>query len=317
MSGASDKFKRILEAIAWRILEHAIVNVVIPLGAALLGFLGVRDNLWVGATLLCSAVIVVLLGYLIRLKTPRPSIYLPVSLEGAHLPEWSEWAYPEVIQQSWGDLWLFGVPGGKVWLGGLPSGPLDLGGVRFDLRVEGNRFTGGIADDLRRLLPQVRGRCASPAPGNSKRSIDFPVNESGIDAVFFLLTAGNAHRSEPKTGIPLEGQQIGQIVLQFEGTDTQIEPLILGQNIREWYIKSPEDVVNTLPSNSETRQTWTTGEEQATLDILPILVREDLEKRVLERVTIEAELKGQQRLPQDFTFPVIQVLGITCRSSAV
>lgn len=299
MSGASDKFKRILEAIAWRILEHAIVNAVIPLGAALLGFLGVRENLWVGATLLCLAVIVVLLGYVIRLRTPRPSIYLPVSLEGAHLPGWSEWAYPDVIGQSWGDLWLFGVPGGKVWLGGQPSGSFNRGGVRFDLRVDGNRFGGGMPDHLRRPLPRVRGRRVSPAPGNSKRSIDFPVHQSGIDAVFLLLTAGNAHRYEPKTRIPLEGQQIGQIVLEFERTETQIEPLILGQNIREWYIKSPEDVVNTLPSNSETRQAWTTSEEQATLDILPIMVRGDAKKRVLERVTIEAELKGQERLPQD------------------
>lgn len=184
-----------------------------------------------------------------------------------------------------------------------PMGRVRLGDVLFDVDV-------GEHPQSHELLP--RGKSVSPGPGNTPATISIDhISLQHVNAVFLLLTAGNGHRRDQKTGIPLQGKAIGKVTLHFENGESQVVNLILGYNIREWHLGSEFDVVRELGPNAGTTQVWTTRGNEATLDMLHISVERSLRPYKLKSIEIEAHLEEYDANMVDI--PVIQLLGVTCR----
>lgn len=106
---------------------------------------------------------------------------------------------------------------------GFPSGTAILGNVTFD-------------------LPSSRPRWGSNVNGPDA-SVTLTTNVANVGNVNLLLFTGNTYSDEMSIG-----DQVGQITLSFASGATQVVPLLVGVNIREWAIgvNAGRAVINTF-----------------------------------------------------------------------
>ncbi len=117
-------------------------------------------------------------------------------------------------------------------LPGFPSGTPLLGGVTFDLRASRPNWGSN------RFGPDA--------------SVTLPTNVPNAGAVHLLLVTGNTYADEMSIG-----NEVGHVTLTFGSGATQIVPLLVGVNIREWAIgvDAGRPVINTM-TDPNAQEVW-------------------------------------------------------------
>ena len=114
----------------------------------------------------------------------------------------------------------------------FPSGIPLLGGITFD-------------------LPASRPSWGSNRLGPDA-SVALPTNVPNVGSVHLLLHTGNTYADEMSIG-----NEVGHVTLSFGSGATQIVPLLVGVNIREWAIgvDAGRPVINTL-TDPNAQEVW-------------------------------------------------------------
>ena len=212
----------------------------------------------------------------------------------------------------------------------LPVGWINIGSVPFELKSS----KGGIA--INRTAPSKK---------NNLRSRDLYVDVQRVRSVYFLINTSFGLRVND--GHEWEGSQVGSILITAMNGGTVERPLILGENIRDWYRGFQPHAVFKLEDEGVVEAFYNeeTGESIDMLEVeLPAavhLARISIEARLespfpMEPATlrnIKAELvetalpaEGKKKPKTEFSaelvgepietsYPRVQVLGITCKTS--
>jgi hypothetical protein len=190
----------------------------------------------------------------------------------------------------------------------VPKGWVNLGGTAFQLQEKDGR---------------AAGWAVRPSPQNEPRVISIPVGLENVSTVLMLITAGWGLKRIEGLADGWEGEQIGVVQLCFKDADPQEQPLILGDNIRDWAIGNTEwAVAETTDPN--VFPVWISPGGGSAIDLLRIDVEGG--PKTLEKIEILAQmvsLKGQALRPVELregdkqlappSFAIIQISGITCR----
>ena len=211
----------------------------------------------------------------------------------------------------------------------LPIGEINIGGVPFELKSS----KGGLA--LNRTAPSKK---------NNLRSRDLYVDIEGVTEMYFLINTSFGLRVND--GEEWEGRKVGSILIRGMDDTTARYPLLLGVNIRDWYRGFQPHAVFKLEDKGVVPAFYNEGTGES-IDMLTIklpsvhLGRISIEARLesavplgpatLHRVGAElvenvlpAEGKKKPKTelsaelvkePIETSYPRIQVLGITCKTS--
>ena len=144
--------------------------------------------------------------------------------------------------------------GQEIWLGGIPF-----------------------------FLKTKRAIFDSAAIRSGKNSVTLDLDEpvSRVYSVYLLVNAGGAHKEH-------EGKTLGRVQIIFDDGAFQETKLILGQNIREWAIGNPFDLVNNVvePSSLPVWEGSNATGNKAVIDRLEIPVfQQNRQKRLKQILT--------------------------------
>jgi hypothetical protein len=105
----------------------------------------------------------------------------------------------------------------------------------------------------------------------------------GIKAVYFLINSGNSRSI-------YNSFKVGKVKLIFKDAPPINTKLILGQNIREWCIANPGDLIREVLDHTANEVAWRGTNNQGTtavMDCLKIPVFECMKNNFLERIIFE------------------------------
>lgn len=216
--------------------------------------------------------------------------------------------------------------------GALPGGHMNFNGVPFILEK---------SEDGALL-----GLLVEPTECNELQSRDIYVGIRNVSEIYFLINAAFGLRVNQKTKDEWEGRNIGAILLTSDAGEIIEQPLVLGENIRDWFPGNFPNSVFKL-SDQDATGAWSSPKTGASIDMLKIklpynlnLARVSIQAR-LESVTpiepaclseLRAELvenvlpdKGKTKGKTEYeaelireeietSYPRIQIFGITCRT---
>jgi hypothetical protein len=181
-----------------------------------------------------------------------------------------------------------------------PQGMVWLGDVRFNVPNE-------YDSTHHYYIP--KGIKVQPSRSNQAHIEEVRIDLPSITSVWFLVVAGSGYKS--RENVKFEGNQIGYMELVFRKGLPQIQPLVLGVNIREWDCDRPgyqEDRVGSL-TDEAAREVWRGPEGYSVLDVLQVVVQDG--PKDLARIRIVGEFGGEAQLTYS-DFPSVNVYAITC-----
>ena len=149
-----------------------------------------------------------------------------------------------------------------------PFSKEDYGGVKFSIKPKR-----GIFDS------------AALRPGKNSATIELENPIEDVHSLYLLTNAGGGIKE-------YEEEIIGRIQLKFD-EDVLEKELILGQNIREWAIGNPFDLVDKAkdPSLQHVWEGLNTDKNQAVIDRLEIPILQPYRQKKLKQIVISREAK--------------------------
>jgi hypothetical protein len=138
-----------------------------------------------------------------------------------------------------------------------------------------------------------------------------PAEVRNVIALYVLLSAGDAHRTRGRERF--EGKEIGRLFIQFYGdAGTQIVPLRLGIEIRDWVSGETRPSFNVVSTASASEEVWQSLDHRHTLDMLRIEI--DGSPKDVLNLSVAADCRW---LPESYkeSFPSIRISGVTYQTA--
>jgi len=152
-----------------------------------------------------------------------------------------------------------------------PSGDITLNGVQF--QIQPDSLILDTNEVIRLTFPRDDG-C-------TEFGFQLPKPVKNVKTVYFLINSGNSKSV-------YNSFKVGEIILIFKDAPPINTKLILGQNIREWCVGNPGDLVREVSDHTFNHVAWRGMNKQGTsavIDCLKIPVFECMRGNALEQIS--------------------------------